>query len=157
MSSDLVDDAVDRGQAETDIAALTARLHAETASKDVAYEERNRLVALLSSLYPASLERHPPTDTEWEDDWRWIVFIEFPGGQATWHIHDSHLSMFDHLDRNLGWVWDGHTTKLKYERIEEMVKPQPRGLTQEEADAHLQNLRERAEKDRQVWARWDNP
>lgn len=85
--------------------------------KDAAYAERNRLVALLSKLFPSSLERHSEEDTSWEDEWRWIVFIDTPMGQATWHIHDSELSMFDHLPRNLGKSWDGHSTAEKYERL----------------------------------------
>jgi hypothetical protein len=87
--------------------------------KDSAYSERNKLVALLASRYPASLERHPEEDKSWEDDWRWIVFIRFPTGQATWHIHDSELPLFDFLPRNQGRMWDGHSTEQKYERVKE--------------------------------------
>ena len=106
--------------------------------KDGAYAERDNLVCALSKLFPASLERHPDSDTTWEDDWRWIVFIDLPvrtyltygdqrNGpgphfkdevkQATWHIHDSELAMFDHLPRFTGRVWDGHTTPEKYLRL----------------------------------------
>jgi hypothetical protein len=88
-----------------------------SAQKDAAYGERDQLVCALSKLYPASLERHPDSDTAWDNDWRWIVFIDLPSGQATWHIHDSELSMFDHLERFAGRVWDGHTTPEKYERL----------------------------------------
>lgn len=86
------------------------------AAKNAAYSERNQLVALLSKVFPASLERHPEDDKDWEDDWRWIVFINLPSGQATWHIHDSELSLFDHLPREQGQRWDGHSTEQKYER-----------------------------------------
>jgi hypothetical protein len=87
------------------------------ASKDQAYSERDRLVCALSKVFPAWLERHPREDVTWEDDWRWIVFIELPTGQASWHIHDSERPWFCHLvyhDRN---SWDGHTTEQKYERL----------------------------------------
>lgn len=87
--------------------------------KDEAYAERNRLVALLTLLFPASLERHPENEV-WEDDWRWIVFIDLPTGQVSWHIHDSELPLFEHISRNQGRVWDGHTTEEKYLRIEQM-------------------------------------
>lgn len=91
------------------------------AAKDTAYAERNRLVAALSKLFPAWLERHPDSDTAWEDDWRWIVFINLPNGpgsgQVSWHIHDSELPQFDHLDRRSGNSWDGHTTEEKYLRL----------------------------------------
>jgi len=89
---------------------------------DAVYTERNRLVALLASLYPSSLERHPEEDETWEDDWRWIVFIDVPTGQASWHIHDSELCLFDHVVRFKGMQWDGHTTEQKYDRLENMYK-----------------------------------
>lgn len=87
-------------------------------SKDAAYAERDQLVAALSKLFPSFLARHPEADAEWDDDWRWIVFVELPTGQASWHIHDSELDWFDHLDRRDGQWWDGHTTGEKYERLE---------------------------------------
>ncbi len=98
-----------------------ARKHRETErQKNGAYAERNKLVAALSKLFPSSLERHPESDTAWEDDWRWIVFVDLPTGQASWHIHDSELAMFDHLPRNEGRVWDGHTTEQKYARLADL-------------------------------------
>lgn len=97
--------------------ALLSKLAEGKKAKDGAYAERDKLVCALSKIFPASLERHPDSDTTWEDDWRWIVFIELPTGQATWHIHDSELAWFDHLPRFTGKVWDGHTTPEKYERV----------------------------------------
>ena len=110
--------------------ALAARIRAdaereterERASKNGAYDERNRLVAVLASLFPSSLERHPDEDATWENDWRWIVFVDLPTGQATWHIHDSHLPLFDHVPRFVGRKWDGHNTEAKYKRIEAMTR-----------------------------------
>jgi len=87
------------------------------AQKDGAYGERNRLVAALAKIFPASLERHPDEDESWENDWRWIVFIDLPTGQASWHIHDSELPQFGFLPREQGRRWDGHTTEQKYERL----------------------------------------
>ncbi len=85
--------------------------------KNNAYSERNKLVAALSKLFPASLETHPESDLTWENDWRWIVFINLPTGQVSWHIHDSELPQFSHLYRICGRVWDGHTTEEKYARL----------------------------------------
>lgn len=99
------------------IEELTHQVRHLEQTKNFAYGERNKLVALLSKLFPASLERHREDDKDWEDDWRWIVFIDLPTGQACWHIHDDELPMYDHLKRNEGRVWDGHTTEQKYERI----------------------------------------
>lgn len=89
------------------------------AEKDGAYKERNRLVAFLCSLFPASVEQHVGDD--WEDDWRNVVYIDLPTGQASWHIHDSHLPLFDHVPRDEGRVWDGHTTDQKYARLDMRV------------------------------------
>lgn len=86
------------------------------ASVDGAYRERNLCVAALSKVYPSHLERHP-ADEPWEDDWRWIVFVELPTGQASWHMHDSHLEYFKHLKEWPGHGWDGHTTEEKYRRL----------------------------------------
>jgi len=88
-------------------------------AKNGAYTERNLLVAALAKLFPASLERHPAED-EWDDDWRWIVFISLDTGQVSWHIHDSELHLFDHLPRETGVVWDGHTTDEKYARLTDL-------------------------------------
>jgi hypothetical protein len=84
--------------------------------KQQAYTERNALVAALSKLLPSRLSRHPDDDTDWDDDWRWIVFVNGPTGQMSWHIHDSERPMFDHLEA-CETAWDGHTTPEKYERL----------------------------------------
>jgi hypothetical protein len=111
--------------------------------KDFAYWERNQLVAALSKLYPSWLERHPAEDKDWEDDWRWIVFIQLPGRvkvfqknhgipgggfyerkrkQLSWHIHDSEVEYFKHLPVKHSNSWDGHTTEEKYERLATLKK-----------------------------------
>lgn len=99
--------------------------------KDNAYWERNQLVAALSKLFPSFLTKHPETDKEWESDWRTIVVINLPsredfakGGQLTWHIHDSEIAMFDHLEYVNHFEWDGHTTEEKYRRLRKMIIPQ---------------------------------
>lgn len=99
------------------MSAQTERIEELEKQKDGAYWERNQLVAALSKIFPSSLERHPDSDTSWEDDWRWIVFVDLPTGQASWHIHDSELDNFKHLLRNCGRTWDGHTTEEKYQRL----------------------------------------
>lgn len=103
-------------RSEAELATLRTENIRLTEAKDSAYQERDKLVAALSKLFPASLERHPQEE-EWEDDWRWIVFIDLPTGQASWHIHDSELPMFEHLPRLAGRKWDGHTNEEKYRRL----------------------------------------
>lgn len=110
----------DRKLKDVEAAHLAEQAKAR-ADKDGAYEERNRLVALLSSMFPSSLERHPDEDLTWSDDWRWVVYIDFPYGQASWHIHDSQLSLFDHLKRFQGRKWDGHSTEQKYASVAAMT------------------------------------
>lgn len=99
---------------------------------DAVYRERNELVSALSKIFPAYLARHE--NGEWEDDWRNIVFIVIPtesiyqkyiqGGfkavlkkQVSWHIHDSELPLFRHLEYRTN-EWDGHDTDEKYRRLE---------------------------------------
>jgi hypothetical protein len=84
--------------------------------KDSAYTERNKLVAALSKLYPASLGKHDENDLSWDRDWLSIVFIRTPHGQLSWHLHDSDMPLFAHLELGTE-VWDGHTTDEKYERL----------------------------------------
>ena len=96
---------------------LEARIRELEAQKAGAYTERDRLVCALSKLFPAWLERHPEADTSWDNDWRWIVFIQIPAGQVSWHIHDEELQWFSHLERRDGNSWDGHTTSEKYIRL----------------------------------------
>lgn len=97
---------------------ITAERGALKAAKDGAYQERDRLVALISKVFPACLARHPDSDTSWDNDWRWIVFVLLPTGQASWHIHDSELAWFKHLPRTGAPEWDGHTTDEKYRRVD---------------------------------------
>lgn len=105
---------------ERDILVLQARVTALEEQKNGAYTERNKLVCLLSKVFPASIEDHVLKDgEEWDDDWRKVIFIELPTGQCTWHIHKSEEPMFAHLTP-IGFVWDGHTTEEKYQRVDRM-------------------------------------
>ena len=95
-----------------------------TTQKNQAYNERNILVAGLSKIFPAFLSWHYPEDEDWDPEWKWIVYITLPTGQVSWHIHETELSMFSHLEhRRRGNYWDGHTTQEKYERVKRL---QPR-------------------------------
>jgi hypothetical protein len=102
--------------------ALTTQFEQMTAEKDGAYHERNQVVAFLSKLFPASLERH--TGADWGPDWQWVVIIDTPAGQVSWHVKSDELGLFDHLQREAGRTWDGHTTDEKYARLVGMG-PQP--------------------------------
>ena len=94
---------------------LLAAIDDLEAEKAAVYRERDQIVAVLSKLWPSHLAKHLG---EWEDDWRNIVCIHSPVGQVSWHIHDSEMSLFNHLEITLS-DWDGHTTPEKYERLSE--------------------------------------
>lgn len=115
---------------------ITELLDTLRKQKDYAYYERNQLVAALSKLFPSWLERHPDSDTTWENDWRTIVYIMIPTRvvwgdgrnhvpedrqyaprQLSWHIHDSEVKYFSHLQMREGNSWDFHTNEEKYERL----------------------------------------
>lgn len=90
--------------------------------KDAAYAERNKLVALAAKMaialgFRAGLGQHDPNDSQWDADWRTIVYIDLPEGQCSWHIHDSERVLFESLPIYEG-QWDGHSTEEKYERID---------------------------------------
>jgi hypothetical protein len=97
------------------VVALQSQVGQLEVDKDNVYAERNRLVAALSKCFPAHLCRHPDNE-DWEDDWRTIVCVHLPTGQATWHIHDSEVPLFSHLGTTDNH-WDGHGTDEKYERL----------------------------------------
>ena len=79
-------------------------------------QERTYLVLLLTKIYPSYLSRHTLGETD-SDMW-WVVYVDHPCGQLSWHIKDEDF----HLFSRLGYIrdyWDGHTTENKYERIKE--------------------------------------
>lgn len=93
-------------------------------AKDEAYLERNRLVALLASLYPSGIAR-----TEilgWDPEWHGCVYIDLPTGQVSWHYHDSHAELFAHLPPYTK-PWDGHDTAEKYARVMALSRPSLQG------------------------------
>ena len=93
-------------------------LSKECLTKNGAYSERNRLVALLASLFPSGIKR---TEIEgWDPEWHGCVYIDLPTGQASWHYHDSDAHLFAHIPPYEG-EWDGHTTEQKYERIAKLA------------------------------------
>ena len=94
------------------------------AEKDGAYEERNRVVALLASMcldLGMNAGLHKTNIPGWDDEWHGCVYIDLPIGQVSWHYHDSSADLFSHLPPYNG-EWDFHTTEEKYERIAKTAK-----------------------------------
>lgn len=109
---------------------LTDEIERLRLDKDGAYLERNQLVALLASIYPSGIAR---TDIPgWLPEWHGCVYMDLPNGQASWHYHDSHAHLFEHLPPYTK-PWDGHNTAEKYQRIVDLagVCPEEEGLTAE--------------------------
>lgn len=77
------------------------------------YRERARLVAALARLYPASLERADPSP-----GFEWVVYVDLPTGQASWHVSDDDLDLFDGTPRGQGRKWDGHDDAEKHRRVD---------------------------------------
>lgn len=91
-----------------------------TIQKNQAYTERNKLVCLLSKVFPSSIQDHILKEGEpWDEDWRKVIYIELPTGQCSWHIHRSEEPMFAHLG-DMGFTYDGHSTPEKYQRVDAM-------------------------------------
>lgn len=113
-----------------DVAKLYDKYVEAVQSKDGAYEERNRLVALLCSLLPAV--RCKTAIEGWSEDWHGCVYLTLPNGQqASWHYHDSQAELFAHVPEGEA-TWDGHTTPEKYQRIAACCA-EPKGqLTQDD-------------------------
>jgi hypothetical protein len=80
------------------------------------YRERACLVAYLASIWPSYIGY---TDSS-EPDWK-VVTICTDEGQMCWHISPDDEDLFGDVDRHNQpserFIWDGHTTEEKYERL----------------------------------------
>ena len=102
------------GDVVPEITRLRERVRELEAERDGAYNERNRLVALLAAIMPSAKTR--TNIPGWDPAWDGCIFIELPTGQASWHYHEREAELFDHVtERHV--EWDGHSTAQKYERI----------------------------------------
>lgn len=117
---------------ETDLTTLRLQADRLLANTVEVYTERARMVASLAGLAmflgeSVGLGEHDPADTNWDPEWRTIVFVDLPDGnggvlQASWHISDSDRHLVQHLPKYEG-AWDGHTTSQKYERMAAAADP----------------------------------
>lgn len=96
------------------LAAACEELTQATADKDQAYLERNYLVAALTKLYPSGIR---PTNIEgWLPDWHGCVYVDLPGGQISYHYHDSQAWLFKDLSA-YEKPWDGHDKNTVHYRL----------------------------------------
>lgn len=91
----------------------------ELEDKNRGFLERNKLVAVLAALFPASLERLG--EDKRTKGFEWSILLDTPAGQISFILHNKHLCMFKHVPREAGMVYDGAKTKEKYKRIEELI------------------------------------
>lgn len=84
------------------------------------YTERAHLIAALTKLLPA--RKFEGT----EEDFPVIIHIELPTGQAGWHIADADAHLFDHLHFSPDNDYDGHSTALKYKRLDRLEYSKPK-------------------------------
>lgn len=77
--------------------------------RNEAYSERARIVSSLTLLFPSRMTQH--------EGW-WIVYMDTPHGQVSWHISEDDLGYFGHVPRVDSWQWDNHTTNEKYLRLD---------------------------------------
>ena len=111
--------------------ALRDQLEAMRHRKDGAYEERNKVVALLVRIlldmgWTVGIAR---TDIEgWDEEWHGCVYAQSPAKghnvepfQWSWHYHDSQHHLFAGLPAWTG-AYDGHTTEDKYDEIVDLCK-----------------------------------
>lgn len=135
--------------------SLESTLAEMTRQKDAAYNERDRCVALLARMakalgYRAGLAEHPSEDASWDHDWRTIVFVDLPGGQASWHVHDSERPLFVALNVYDG-EWDGHSSEEKYRRVDLTPVINERA---EAAESRIAELEARLRDTLEGWTRW---
>lgn len=108
---------------------------------DAVYTERNRLALVVARLAEAAgLPTACVTDLENGPDWR-VLYVQFPGGQASWHIPVKGLGPLAQGLPSSGVKWDGHTKAQAYDRMEmwaasvELVGPEELFLLREIANA----------------------
>ena len=93
---------------------------------DTLYRERAHLAAYLSAAYLSEWCE----DLENGEAWK-ILYVHLPTGQASWHIASIDWDLFPHVPKSMysaEYMWDGHTTDEKYERIRELTEGISSGL-----------------------------
>jgi len=90
-----------------------------------AYWERNQLVCALSKVFPSFISEQDPDMQGYDKDFKYVCYIELPTGQVSWHLMNTEIEYFSHLEIKkdvLSNFWDGHSDELKYERLKNLTK-----------------------------------
>lgn len=99
---------------------------------DEVYTEKSRLIALLSKIFPSKIGLHD--DDDCKNDWKHVICINLPSGQISFHIHDSELRFFKHLEIDPFVKWDRLDTSEKYRRIDEIKQMAKKTFSWKPAD-----------------------
>lgn len=118
------------GQKLSDGTAEGAALRVAEEQRDKAYTERNRLLALLTTIFPSWGARDPfpswgARDPKNSSPWDNVVFLKLPTGQVSWHVHDAQvLEDFSHVRISGPHIepWDGHTDDEKWARVKDAIR-----------------------------------
>lgn len=99
--------------------------------RDGAYMERARILAwhIASEMGPVAFV--PPWNIVlaeaqdlYEPGWK-ILYMQTHQGQLSWHLSPEQVKLFPFIERvesdDPRAQWDGHTTKEKYDRIEDRI------------------------------------
>lgn len=79
-----------------------------------AYQDRARLLGLLSTIYPSTtVKDRNLIGTEYET----VLLTRLPVGQISYHIHEDDRPFISHVIHGL-FDWDGHSDSLKNSRLD---------------------------------------
>lgn len=86
------------------------------------YKERDMILVLLARLaiengYTVGIG----IDEEKPDIWKYVLYIDLPTGQVSWHILENELPWFSFVP-GYEKIWDGHSRKEKYLRLLKYAK-----------------------------------
>ncbi len=82
--------------------------------------DRNRLVALLASIFPSW--QHKTKIDGWDPLWHDCVYIQTPEGQISFHYRADQAELFAHVPKKKTPKWDGHDTEEKWSRVRRLVE-----------------------------------
>lgn len=85
------------------------------------YRERAHLLRVLAQLFGGVISYNDARNPEWA-----VLYIESPEGQMSWHIAPGDMDLFSHLRVVQDYPWDGHSTRVKYERLTRVLKRFPK-------------------------------
>jgi hypothetical protein len=88
-----------------------------TSEIDDIYVERDKILVLLARW---ALEQGYPVgigiDQEKPAIWQYVLYMDLPSGQVSWHILENELEWFSFLP-DYADDWDGHDRDEKYARV----------------------------------------